>query len=402
MTSKLLSHAVITAQPADKECLLWDTKITGFGYCQRWSKKRGMFLRRYYLQYKSKCGKQRKITLDANKVSFSQAKEKADEIFAQVTLGHDPVALDEARLAEQARPTFGIAVARYLEAKQAKFRPASHREATRYLSGRQYFPSLHGLLLHTITPQQINACLTEIGTNCGTSAAGRARSITGSFFEWCMSQALVLSNPISLTERPQDSAPRERVLTDSELKRVWDACGDNSEYSKIIRLIVLTGLRRQEIGGLRWSEFNDLDAGIVTIPSARSKNRRSHTVTLSPMALAIILSVKRREGHDNLFGASGFVNWGHSKAALDDRLGEMEPWIIHDIRRTAATRMCDLGIPMHVVDGVLNHVKKSKTQKSYFHSTFDKERADALVKWSNRVAVITGDNVVALPRKRAS
>src|SRR6516225_2850474 len=121
MTSVTLNRSVIASAPANAECLLWDTEISGFGFSQRWSNKRGMFLKRYVLQYRHG-NKQRKITLDASKVSFGQAKEKAKEVFAQVELGIDPAALKEAARIEAARPSFEAAVAKYLDAQKSKLR----------------------------------------------------------------------------------------------------------------------------------------------------------------------------------------------------------------------------------------------------------------------------------------
>ena len=121
------------------------------------------------------------------------------------------------------------------------------------------------------------------------------------------------------TLAPNGGQPRERVLNDTELSVVWQACGDD-DHGRCIRLLILTGCRRQEIGGLCWSEI-DLERGVWTLPAARSKNKRAHTLPLLPSMLAIIEKVPRMAGRDQLFGArgDGFTGWSRGKALLDER-----------------------------------------------------------------------------------
>jgi integrase len=111
------------------------------------------------------------------------------------------------------------------------------------------------------------------------------------------------------------------VLSDDELARIWRACGDDA-FGKIIKVLVLTGCRRAEIGDMAWSEV-DFGRGIFTIPSARSKNGRAHTLPLMPMMRDIIASVPRMASRDQLFGArgDGFTSWVQGKHALDERSG---------------------------------------------------------------------------------
>ena len=115
---------------------------------------------------------------------------------------------------------------------------------------------------------------------------------------------------------------RERALSDQELAEVWRACPDN-DYGKIVRLLLLSGQRKQEIGGLRWSEI-DLGERVIKLPSERVKNWRAHVVWLSDPALAIIKSIPTSETRDLVFGrgANGYSGWTASKAKLDARIAE--------------------------------------------------------------------------------
>src|SRR5262249_5429736 len=140
--------------------------------------------------------------------------------------------------------------------------------------------------------------------------------------------------------------------TTDELARVWRACGDD-DHGRIIRLLICLGARRQEIGGLAWSEL-DLESPqpTWTLPAARSKNGRAHTLPLMSMALEIIRSVPRMVSRDRLFGSRadyGFSSWPQGKRSLDQRCG-VENFTIHDLRRSTATGLADLGVAPHVIE----------------------------------------------------
>src|SRR5262249_56500187 len=128
----------------------------------------------------------------------------------------------------------------------------------------------------------------------------------------------------------------------------------------------LTGQRREEIGGLRWSEV-DPDRGLIILPSERTKNRRQHEVPLSRQALAILERQPQRKGRDYIFGIgeAGFSGWSNCKARLNRailakrraagrRAKPLPSWPLHDLRRTAATGLAGLGVPPHLADPVLN------------------------------------------------
>jgi integrase len=395
-TSTLLDRKTIEALPQDQQGAWWDSAIPGFHVRHRWSNKRGRMQRTFFFQFRLPGAQGRPKIGDVGAMSADDARELAMEYYLQVRKGVSPSAEVKARKLEAARPIFTAAVERYLEARKSKFRHRSLIEAQRYLTD-DYFRSLHKMRLHKIDRDDIQPAIARIAEGSGAATGRVARATINAFFSWCMGEGLCSSNPVLETRAPEGNGSRERVLSGDELKAIWKACSTDSEYHRIVRLLALTGLRKNEVGGLRWSEFDDLDAGIVTIPVERSKNRKAHTVTLSPAALAIIKSVPHREGRDHLFGNAGFVNWAHSKAALDKVLGdEVAKWTVHDIRRTVATRMGDIGILPHVIEAVLNHTEKSKTKKTYQRSTFDPERAEALAKWAQHLAKLTGDNVVRL------
>jgi integrase len=403
MTITTLNRNLIASLPKDVEGYWWDDSLTGFGFIQRFSKRRNAMQRYFVAQYKFS-GRQRKIRIgDLAKLSVDQARRIALKHFGTILNGTDPQAVKEAERAELARPTLEAAVQKYLDAQRDRVRPKSLVAMTAYLSGDRYFPNLHRLLLHTVTRDHIAPSLVRIAENSGTSSSGRARAILSSFFAWCMVQGLCASNPVLQTEAVEGNDSRERVLTNAELAAIWNACDGNDDYSKIIRLLILSGTRRQEIGGLKWSEL-DLDAGTLTVAAERSKNGRKHILTLPEAALKIIRAVEQVPGRDYLFGdhAEGFRIWPHAKAKLDAKLGAMAAFTVHDIRRTFATGMADvIKVAPHVVEAMLNHVaKKTRVQQTYNRATYADERKEALELWAAHVEALASGKTNVVPLRR--
>jgi integrase len=203
-----------------------------------------------------------------------------------------------------------------------------------------------------------------------------------------MRQAMAKTNPVIGTENPiEGKEPRDRVLDDNEIRFIWWNCADD-EFGNIIRLLFLTACRRDEIGGLRSSEVDQV-AGKLRLPKERTKSKRAHELTLPATALAILGSTPRRNSRDTLFGGgvNGFNAWSYSTLALNGRITTaagkaLAPWRLHDIRRTVRTRMGKLGVLPHIAELVLNHAgHKSGLGRVYDHHDYAPEIADALQKW---------------------
>jgi integrase len=173
--------------------------------------------------------------------------------------------------------------------------------------------------IDTVKRKDIASCLVAISRRNGSVTAARACASLSAFFSWSMQAGLTETNPVIGAIQPKDSKGRSRVLSDVEVAAMWHSSGDD-EYGRIIKLLILTGARRAEIGGLRWGELDE-DSGIWTLPSERSKNKHPHTLPLPAMAWDIINAVHRLAHRDQLFGVSaeeGFTDWGGGKIALDD------------------------------------------------------------------------------------
>src|SRR5262249_19280198 len=155
--------------------------------------------------------------------------------------------------------------------------------------------------------------------------------------------------------------PRDRVLSDDEIRNVWNACGDDAA-GRIVKLLLLTGCRRDEIGALKWSE---IEAGVLMIPGTRTKNGRALALPLPAPAIESLAAVTKQTGGEFVFGRGGntpFSGWSAAKLQLDARIaittGKALPhWTLHDLRRSMRTGLGKLGVPPHVAELAINHVK---------------------------------------------
>jgi integrase len=373
------SVAALALPEGKTDFIFWDGSLPGFGVRTRGNS------RHYVLQFRVGRQQRRESLGDVRKITLDQARSIARQRFAQVELGTDPAAEKaKARAADAATAlTLGVTATRYLDDKVDRLSRGSYASAQRHLE--KHFARLTGRPLADITRAEIAAQLQTIIKDHGRVAAARARSTLSSLYAWSIGQGLCEANPVMGTIDPaKDIQARDRVLSDRELAAVWNACADD-DFGKIVKLLVLTGCRRDEIGSLRWSEI-DLNAGTLTISAERSKNRRAHVLTLPPMALDILKSIPRRQGRDFVFGVSGqgFQRWGAYTTALRGRLGEMLQWRIHDLRRTYRTGLGRLGIPSHVAELAINHTRQG-IQAVYDRHTYQREIAHALALWADHV-----------------
>jgi integrase len=385
----------LTLGKGQRELFAWDSDLAGYGL--RLQGKR----RTYVVQYRAGSRTRRATIGTTDRLTPTQAREAARKVLARVALGEDPQG-EKATQRTAAERTFRKVVDAYLADKQPKLRPASLKVTKLYLTG-PYFRPLHATGINDITHPDIAARLSAITRKHSAHTAAAARRAASALFKWAMEEGWATANPVIGTRKPADPKPRSRVLSDAELVAIWRACGDD-DFGRVVRLLILTGCRRSEVGGMRWSEI-DLDAGTWTLPEERSKNHRAHTITLPPAALALVGSI-RLSNRDHLFGARaecGYTNWDYDRAALDRRLdGAAKPWRLHDIRRTVATRMAEIGIQPHIIEAVLNHYggHRAGTHGVYNRSPYEREVKAALARWSEHVLALVegrdGSNVVPL------
>ena len=338
-------------------------------------------------------GKERKLPLGpVSALDPSKARALAKDVLARVRLGEDPLALKH-EAAARASETLGAQLPRYLAFKRASLRPRSYAQVERHLL--VHAKPLHGRPLVSLASDRrsVAVVLAKVAEASGPVEANMVRSSLSACCRWLMGEGLLDGNPIIATNKAAQNGARKRVLSDAELKRVWNGL-DDGRYGAIVKLLVLTGLRREEIGGLRWDEI-DLDRKLIHLPAERCKNKRPHDQPLSSAARAIIAALPR-EG-DQVFAAFG--SWGRAKERLDRKLGnDVAPWRLHDLRRLVSTTMHDkLGIQPHIVEHILGHVgHQGGTAGVYNKADYLDERRRALEKWADHVeGIVTGKRPAA-------
>jgi integrase len=390
---KLTRNAVAAlVLPAGKDDTVhWDGTLPGFGVRLRGKS------RSWLIQYRVNGRQHREALGDTRKVTLEDARKVARQRFAQIELGIDPAAEKAKRTIEATATALTLAevARRYLDAKRGELRHNSYRAAQMHL--REHWKPLAARPIGSIGRADVAAQLQTLVKERGRIAAARSRANLSAMYAWAMGEALVDSNPTIGTNPPDKGVePRERVLTNRELAAIWNACDDDS--GRIVRLLILTSCRRQEIGGLKWSEV-DLDRGSLTIDSARTKNHRALTLTLPPAALAILTSAPRCS--EFVFGDNAFQSWSALKARIDTGSG-VSGWTLHDLRRTSATGLADLGVQPHVIEQILNHQSGHKRGPAgiYNRSSYEREKRAALALWAEHVlAVVEGrdSKVLAFP-----
>lgn len=254
--------------------IYFDDDLKGFGLRLR---SDGVGLRRIWVaQYRVKGATRRLRIGDAETVNADQARAKAKTQLAKVALGHDPQGEKAAQRLNAAHTLRSVVddylAMKKLEMERGEYRASSFRVTSLYLTGKAYFGPLHSTAITEITLPDIATRLNAITRNSGTVTSGRARSALSSLFTWAMQNGLMGKdprNPVIATKKPSDATPRDRVLTDDELALVWRACGDD-DFGKIVKLLMLTGCRRDEIGGSRWPEIDE-DNGLLNLPGEKSK-----------------------------------------------------------------------------------------------------------------------------------
>jgi integrase len=383
--------------PAGKsELIEFDETMPGFGLRIRANEKGEH--RTFIAQYKIGA-KHRRVTLgNVAKVSLEGARKEAKRIFGKVANGGDPAAEKTVARTGASRLLEGI-VAAYLEAKRTgkkPLRPRTYAENERYLN--HYWKPLHKLTVSAVTRATVAAQVREIAKAHGPVAANRARASLSAMFRWAIGEGLCNENPVTGVNKQSEADPRERTLDDAEAAAIWLAAPDN-DYGRIVRLLLLTASRRDEIGSLQWSEI-DLEARTITLPGARTKNHQEHTIPLTDAALMVLQSAPPRAGQAYVFGngKGGFSGWSWAKTALDDA-AKVEGWVLHDLRRTVRTGLGKLGVLPHVAEAILNHLP-ARLIRTYDRNQYAAEKRAALDMWANHLAVAVaqanGGNVTQL------
>jgi len=367
--------------PMDKRIELWDAKLPGFGV--RVSPQgTKTFVLMYYAN-----GRKRRHTLGRfPHLSLAKARAKAFVTLGQVADG------------EEVEPAtcvgafhFENVVEAFVEKHCLRHNRASTASETARLLRARFIPLWLSRDIRDITRADVVAVLDAAMKAETPSAANHALSAIRKLFSWCAERELVEANPCSGISRPAPLGSRERALTIDEIAAVWRASSEiGYPFEPLIKLLILTGQRRGEVAGMTWGEV-DVDNGLWTIPSSRTKNKKTHSVPLSPSALSLLRSLPRIGHSEFVFAARG--NDDHSVSGFSkakrrlDKIAAIADWTLHDLRRSAATGMAGQATPPHVVEKILNHSSGTFAGVAGIYNRFEylSEMRVALDRWATRV-----------------
>ena len=346
-------------------------------------------------------GRPRKHTLDAYPaIDLKAARDLASEALRAVAKGRDP-GREKLESRVVAPDTVAAVVRQFVELHCRRHnRPRHARETTRLLE-RNVLPRWRARLMRDISRRDVLGLLDRLVED-GPITANRTFSAVRKLFSWAVSRDIIAASPCAGVKPPTPERSRDRVLSDDELCAVLQASDKlGAPFGALVKFLILTGQRRDEVAGMRWSELN-LDSRLWTIGKERTKNGESHDVPLSLQTVAVLESLFRIAGSDFVLtttGKSPASDYSKKKRKLDALLpANTSAWRLHDIRRTVASGMARLGVNLPIIEKVLNHRSGSfgGIVGVYQRHDFAAEKRLALQAWGAHVEQIVSGQVLPL------
>lgn len=421
---------------------IFDTVLPGFGL------RIGKRKRVYFVmtrQLKAGTWKQVRVTLGSTaELDLASARQQAQAAIDRAKQGKAPAEVRSEReqaMVQRSRDSFASVRAdflkRYVGRQNKRPAPRTLSEIRRALSC-DVVAAWSERPLADITERDIIEALDELIERDAEIMANRLLAYLRLLFKWAKTRRIIPRDPSLEIAKPGAEHSRDRVLEVSELGIIWRATDPAELYGGIVRLLMLTGQRRLEIGAMRWAEIVEDYAletdrngtatetcNALVLPPERTKNGRQHVVPLSAPALDIIearraeqqamgikspfvfaTSGRPQDPGTREHGGQAFAQWSRSKRALDNAAKLAEPWRLHDLRRAMVTHCADkLRIAPHVIEATVNHVSGTKGGVAgvYNRAKYLPERRRALDAWADyllrHVDQQEADNVVPLVRE---
>ena len=362
-----------------------------------------------YLFTAPKTGKRARMTLAGYPVtSLAAARTIALEAGGHVDQGTDP---RDAKAAAEADAMTVTTLAALYFAKPHK-RTGKPRKTAAEIErrfNRNILPVIGSTKITEVQRRDVSSVVSPIMRRGAPTEAARTFEDVRAMLRWALGQGYIDRNPAEAMESPvAKSAPRERVLTEAEIKTLWlrlpKALARSVQCQRIIMLCLITAQRVGEVAGMQPSELN-LDTATWIIPAARSKNGFEHSVPLSSLAIELIEAAltdgkgtkfvfPNPEGDESLpaVAVARTISRVYESDEASNRFG-IAHWTAHDLRRTAVSKMAELGVAPIVLGHVINHrsvTKAGVTLSVYSHYDYATEKRQALEKWANALAAIVG------------
>jgi len=430
-------RTVDAAKPSARDWFLWDDDLPGFGL--KVTPAGGKI---YVFQYRiarpgeaERTPAKRYTVGKHGPLTPDQARRRAKELAAMVAQGIDPRQQELAEIAAQdaadaaqiereraeGELRFEKIAETWLEEYELDHRPRSYEQAASAIN-KHLIPALRGKALPSITRADIQAVLDGIPAR-QPATRRTVFAYASILFGWAVQRGTIADSPLTGMAKPKAVKARDRVLTDDELRSIWQATNSlRTPIGSLYRVLLLTGQRREEVAGMKWAEL-DRATATWTIPADRAKNGVASIVPLADVVVAELDTLSlaaqmRAEAKEldamrwpkagpvmTIRGGVSLTCYSQAKALLDAEItkvrgdeGPMDAWRVHDLRRTLATGMQRLGIRFEVTEAILNHVSGAKGGVAGVYQRHDwkDEKRAALNAWAAHVEQLLK------PSKRAS
>jgi integrase len=358
----------------------------------------------FLAQYTLNGGKRRVALGSCSAVTLADARKATAVIMGAVAHGRNPAAERKAAALNAKREALTLAtmIDQWEKLHLAGRRPNYSVAAAGAL--RRSFAKYLDAPAADLDRAAVVRVLDDLAKDDKAPMAGATARYGSALFGWAIRRGTVSVNPFERVP-VAPTVRRDRVLSDDEIRAIWTATEGPGAFNAIVRALLLTGQRREEVSGLALAE---IDHGLSgwTLPGSRSKNGKPHVIPLSAQMQTLLSAQPRFERSDLVFPgeSSVFSGWSKSKARLDQRSGVSE-WTLHDVRRTVATGLQKLGVRLEVTEAVLNHVSGSRAGVVGLYQRHDwaDEKRAALNAWGAHVAALVEGrapqaNVIPLQR----
>ena len=364
---------------------VWDEYLPGFGL------RIGKRKRTYFVMGRVGGRQVRRTVGTTVDLNLAEAREKARGMLADLARGVDPVDAEKrerAEAARQQRTTFAGVAADYMFELGRHRKDAAERQR---MLDVDINPRIGEIPIRTLARSDIKGLILDKAALAPVMAA-RLKSLIHTILNYSLDEELVDSNVAARIRLPS-VRPRDRYLAEDEIRRFWNGLEFtrlDPQLSRILKLLLLLGQRRTEVGHIRWSEL-DLERGVWELPAERTKSGRAHRVPLSPLALDLI---GEPDGHEHVFhhrDGSPFGRFSISHAMRRElpALGLADkPATPHDLRRTAASQMAELGIDRLTISKILNHADPTITGAIYELSEHWEKKRLAMRAWADKLQEI--------------
>lgn len=403
MTQRLTARTVETIKGGSARREIADSLMPGLYFVVQPSGAKSWAVR-----YRSG-GRSRKHTVGAYPaIDLKSARNIASKALRAVAEGRDP-AIEKAKQRHAQADTVAALAKQFVERHcERENRPRTAVETKRLLD-LHVLPRWRHRVVREITKRDVIELLDRVMDNGKPIAANRTLAAIRKMLNWAVSRDILAASPCAGVKPPTAERSRDRALTDAELRNVWQGAGKlGGPFGALVKLLILTGQRRDEVARMQWSEI-DLGDRLWALPPERVKNNKSHEVPLSESAIAVLTALPRIGDRFVLTttGEAPASGYSKGKRRLDALLPpDMPAWRLHDFRRTFASGLAKLGINLPVIEKVLNHSSGSFAGivGVYQKHSFADEKRRAIDAWAAFVADLVSDrprNIVRIGKKNA-